>query len=120
MLDVPIRDVTGGYRAFRRETLEGLGLEEVASAGYCFQVDLARRAVRQGFRVVEVPITFVEREFGDSKMSRDIVVEALWRVTQWGLKAHAAKLTGQDKPKGADKGSDKGSDSGSDKGGNRA
>ncbi|KOY54614.1 MULTISPECIES: polyprenol monophosphomannose synthase [unclassified Streptomyces] len=120
MLDVPIRDVTGGYRAFRRETLEGLGLDEVASAGYCFQVDLARRAVRQGFRVVEVPITFVEREFGDSKMSRDIVVEALWRVTQWGLKAHAAKLTGQDKPKGTDKGTDNGSDTGSDKGGNRA
>ncbi|MCY0921827.1 MULTISPECIES: polyprenol monophosphomannose synthase [unclassified Streptomyces] len=95
LLDVPIRDVTGGYRAFRSETLEGLGLEEVASAGYCFQVDLARRAVRQGFRVVEVPITFVEREFGDSKMSRDIVVEALWRVTQWGIKARAAKLTGR-------------------------
>lgn len=92
MLDVPIRDVTGGYRAFRRETLEGLGLDEVASAGYCFQVDLARRAVQKGFRVVEVPITFVEREFGDSKMSKDIVVEALWRVTQWGLKTQAAKL----------------------------
>ncbi|RSS79875.1 polyprenol monophosphomannose synthase [Streptomyces sp. WAC06614] len=95
MLGVPIRDVTGGYRAFRRETLEGLGLEEVASAGYCFQVDLARRAVAKGFHVVEVPITFVEREFGDSKMSRDIVVEALWRVTQWGLSARAAKLTGR-------------------------
>ncbi|MER6388867.1 polyprenol monophosphomannose synthase [Streptomyces sp. NPDC059382] len=95
LLDVPIRDVTGGYRAFRSETLEGLGLEEVASAGYCFQVDLARRAIRQGFRVVEVPITFVEREFGDSKMSRDIVVEALWRVTQWGIRARAAKLTGR-------------------------
>ncbi|MFG2297936.1 polyprenol monophosphomannose synthase [Streptomyces sp. NPDC048603] len=92
MLDVPIRDVTGGYRAFRRETLEGLGLDEVASAGYCFQVDLARRAVRKGFHVVEVPITFVEREFGDSKMSKDIVVEALWRVTTWGLSTRAAKL----------------------------
>ncbi|MFI5983040.1 polyprenol monophosphomannose synthase [Streptomyces sp. NPDC098789] len=92
MLDVPIRDVTGGYRAFRRETLEGLGLEQVASAGYCFQVDLARRSVGAGFHVVEVPITFVEREFGDSKMSRDIVVEALWRVTQWGVAARAAKL----------------------------
>ncbi|MEU6866447.1 polyprenol monophosphomannose synthase [Streptomyces sp. NPDC046876] len=104
MLDVPIRDVTGGYRAFRRETLEGLGLAEVASAGYCFQVDLARRAVKAGYRVVEVPITFVEREFGDSKMSRDIVVEALWRVTQWGLQAHAAKLTGHDKGHGKDHG----------------
>nr|WSX52913.1 polyprenol monophosphomannose synthase [Streptomyces sp. NBC_00974] len=95
MLGVPIRDVTGGYRAFRRETLEGLGLEDVASAGYCFQVDLARRAVRKGFRVVEVPITFVEREFGDSKMSKDIVVEALWRVTQWGVKEHVNKVTGR-------------------------
>ncbi|MFD3547799.1 polyprenol monophosphomannose synthase [Streptomyces sp. NPDC058655] len=92
VLGLPMRDVTGGYRAFRRETLEGLGLEAVASAGYCFQVDLARRAVRAGFRVVEVPITFVEREFGDSKMSRDILVEALWRVTQWGIEAQAAKL----------------------------
>ncbi|MFE6285469.1 polyprenol monophosphomannose synthase [Streptomyces sp. NPDC057877] len=85
LLDVPIRDVTGGYRAFRRETLEGLGLEEVASQGYCFQVDLARRAVRAGYHVVEVPITFVEREHGDSKMNRDILVEALWRVTTWGV-----------------------------------
>ncbi|MGW6844477.1 polyprenol monophosphomannose synthase [Streptomyces sp. NPDC054958] len=96
MLNLPMRDVTGGYRAFRRETLEGLGLDEVASAGYCFQVDLARRAVQKGFRVVEVPITFVEREFGDSKMSKDILVEALWRVTQWGVKAQASKLLGKD------------------------
>lgn len=92
MLDVPIRDVTGGYRAFRKETLEGLGLDDVASAGYCFQVDLARRAVAAGFHVVEVPITFVEREVGDSKMSKDILVEALWRVTGWGLTARANKV----------------------------
>ncbi|GHD94411.1 polyprenol monophosphomannose synthase [Streptomyces naganishii] len=95
MLDVPIRDVTGGYRAFRRETLEGLGLDQVASQGYCFQVDLARRAVRAGYHVVEVPITFVERELGDSKMSRDIVVEALWRVTSWGVGERVSKLTGR-------------------------
>jgi dolichol-phosphate mannosyltransferase len=93
MLDVPIRDVTGGYRAFRKETLEGLGMAEVASAGYCFQVDLAWRAVKAGFHVVEVPITFVERERGDSKMSRNIVVEALWRVTAWGVGARVAKLS---------------------------
>ncbi|MFF4266668.1 polyprenol monophosphomannose synthase [Streptomyces virginiae] len=104
MLNLPMRDVTGGYRAFRRETLEGLGLDEVASAGYCFQVDLARRAVQKGFRVVEVPITFVEREFGDSKMSKDILVEALWRVTQWGLKAQASKLLGKDGGKDSGKG----------------
>jgi dolichol-phosphate mannosyltransferase len=95
MLDVPIHDVTGGYRAFRRETLEGLGMDEVASAGYCFQVDLAWRAVKAGFHVVEVPITFVERERGDSKMSRAIVAEALWRVTAWGVGARAGKVVGR-------------------------
>ncbi|MEU2158223.1 MULTISPECIES: polyprenol monophosphomannose synthase [unclassified Streptomyces] len=95
LLDVPIRDVTGGFRAFRKETLEGLGLDDVASAGYCFQVDLARRAVAAGFHVVEVPITFVERERGDSKMSKDILVEALWRVTAWGVSARASRLLGR-------------------------
>ncbi|BFV57688.1 polyprenol monophosphomannose synthase [Kitasatospora sp. CMC57] len=95
MLDVPIRDVTGGYRAFRRETLEGLGMDQVASAGYCFQVDLAWRTVKAGFKVAEVPITFVERELGASKMSRSIVVEALWRVTAWGLTARLDKLRGK-------------------------
>ncbi|MFI6940096.1 polyprenol monophosphomannose synthase [Streptomyces sp. NPDC050418] len=95
MLDVPIRDVTGGFRAFRKETLEGLGLADVASQGYCFQVDLARRAVRAGFHVVEVPITFVERELGDSKMSRDILVEALWRVTAWGVTERTGKILGR-------------------------
>ncbi|MFI9045638.1 polyprenol monophosphomannose synthase [Streptomyces sp. NPDC053427] len=92
LLDVPIRDVTGGFRAFRVETLKGLGLEEVASAGYCFQVDLARRAVRAGFHVVEVPITFVDREHGDSKMSRDIMVEALWRITAWGVDTKVSRF----------------------------
>ncbi|WP_329114223.1 polyprenol monophosphomannose synthase [Streptomyces sp. NBC_01465] len=95
LLGVAIRDVTGGFRAFRKETLEGLGLDEVASQGYCFQVDLARRAVEAGFHVVEVPITFVEREIGDSKMSKDIVVEALWRVTVWGVGSRANKLLGR-------------------------
>ncbi|HVT68459.1 MAG TPA: glycosyltransferase, partial [Trebonia sp.] len=95
MLDVPIHDVTGGYRAFRRETLEGLGMDEVASAGYCFQVDMARRAVQAGFKVAEVPITFVEREFGTSKMSGNIVAEALWRSTVWGFQDRTAKLTGR-------------------------
>ncbi|WP_415948464.1 polyprenol monophosphomannose synthase [Streptomyces sp. KLOTTS4A1] len=95
MLDVPIRDVTGGFRAFRKETLQGLGLADVASQGYCFQVDLARRAVRAGFHVVEVPITFVERELGDSKMSRDILVEALWRVTAWGVAERSGKILGR-------------------------
>ncbi len=92
MLGVSIRDVTGGYRAFRRETLEGLGMEEVASAGYCFQVDLAWRAHKAGYHVVEVPITFVERERGSSKMSRGIVAEALWRVTTWGVGERVGRL----------------------------
>ncbi len=84
-LGIPLRDATGGYRAFRRETLLGLGLDDVASAGYCFQVDLAWRALKAGFDVVEVPITFVERRYGDSKMSRRIVIEALVRTTVWGI-----------------------------------
>ncbi len=95
LLDVPIRDVTGGFRAFRRETLEGLGMDAVASQGYCFQVDLAWRAVKAGFHVVEVPITFVDREHGDSKMSRDILVEALWRVTAWGVGSRVNRVTGR-------------------------
>ncbi|RLL65694.1 polyprenol monophosphomannose synthase [Streptomyces sp. Z26] len=94
LLDVPIRDLTGGYRAFRRETLEGLGMDGVASQGYCFQVDLAHRAFRAGYHVVEVPITFVERERGDSKMSRDIFAEALWRVTAWGVDHRVKKIRG--------------------------
>jgi dolichol-phosphate mannosyltransferase len=91
-LGVPLKDATGGYRAFRRATLEGIGLDEVASAGYCFQVDLAWRAVKAGFRVVEVPITFVERERGQSKMSRAIVIEAMARVGRWGLRHRARQL----------------------------
>ena len=85
LLGVPIRDITGGYRAFRAETLRKLDLHEVASQGYCFQVGLAWRAVPRGLRVREVPITFVERTQGASKMSRKIVFEALWRVTAWGV-----------------------------------
>lgn len=85
MLGVPLRDATGGYRAFRADTLRRLDLHEVASQGYCFQIDLAWRAVQRGMRVREVPITFVERTAGASKMSRKIVVEALWRVTAWGI-----------------------------------
>ncbi|WP_031510829.1 polyprenol monophosphomannose synthase [Streptomyces megasporus] len=100
LLGVPIRDVTGGYRAFRKETLLGLGMDDVASQGYCFQVDLAHRAVRAGFQVVEVPITFVERERGDSKMSRDIVAEALWRVTAWGVRSRVDQVLGRSRHTG--------------------
>jgi dolichol-phosphate mannosyltransferase len=85
LLRFPVRDSTSGYRAFRRQVLEGLKLDEVASQGYCFQIDLAWKTWRSGFRVREVPITFTEREVGRSKMSRAIVIEALWRVAGWGL-----------------------------------
>ncbi|MCP4742370.1 MAG: polyprenol monophosphomannose synthase [Actinomycetales bacterium] len=87
MLGIPLHDATGGYRAFRAHTLRGIDLASVSSQGYCFQVDLAWRAVQRGFAVKEVPITFVERAAGTSKMSSTIVVEALWRVTEWGLQS---------------------------------
>jgi dolichol-phosphate mannosyltransferase len=92
-LGIPLKDSTGGFRAFRRTTLEKLDLAEVASQGYCFQVDLALRAIRKGLRVDEVPITFVEREYGTSKMNREIVVEAFWRVTQWGIRYRTRQVT---------------------------
>jgi dolichol-phosphate mannosyltransferase len=81
---VPIKDITAGYRVFRRQVLEELDLGEVSSQGYCFQIDMAWRAVQAGFRVREVPITFTERERGASKMSGGIVLEAFWRVACWG------------------------------------
>jgi dolichol-phosphate mannosyltransferase len=86
-LGLPLGDATGGYRAYRMRALQGIDLGSVASQGYCFQVDLAWRVWRAGFRVVEVPITFTERERGQSKMSSSIVREALWRVTLWGVRA---------------------------------
>ena len=92
MLGVPIHDATGGYRAFRADTLRRLDLHTVASQGYCFQVDLAWRTVQRGMAVKEVPITFVERSVGDSKMSKAIVAEALLRVTQWGAQERAKSL----------------------------
>jgi dolichol-phosphate mannosyltransferase len=84
LLGMPLNDATGGYRAFRRRVLEKIDYASVASEGYCFQIDLAWRAVQAGFRVREIPITFAERERGESKMSGAIVREALLRVTQWG------------------------------------
>jgi dolichol-phosphate mannosyltransferase len=93
-LGVRLRDATGGYRAYRRSVLERLDYHSVASQGYCFQVDLARRALDAGLRVVEVPITFVERQRGESKMSATIVREALVRVGQWGLQHRGEQLLG--------------------------
>ncbi len=95
MLGLKIKDVTGGYRAFRRTTLEKLNLDQVDSVGYGFQVDLAWRVAKMGLRIEERPITFVERELGASKMSGNIVVEAMINVTKWGLQARWNKLTGK-------------------------
>jgi dolichol-phosphate mannosyltransferase len=83
-LGVQIKDITAGFRVFRRQVLEELDLDQIASQGYCFQIDMAWRAVLGGFRVREVPITFTERERGASKMDTAIVVEAFWRVACWG------------------------------------
>ncbi|MGH3940660.1 MAG: polyprenol monophosphomannose synthase [Pseudonocardiaceae bacterium] len=94
-LGVHLHDITGGFRAYRRRVLEYLDLDTVASQGYCFQVDLAWRTVRAGFTVVEVPITFTEREQGQSKMTGGIVREALWRVTVWGVQHRFAQLRGE-------------------------
>jgi dolichol-phosphate mannosyltransferase len=91
-LGVSINDITTGYRVYRGEVLAALRLHDVASQGYCFQVDLAWRAVEAGFVVVEAPITFVEREAGESKMSGAIVREALLRVTKWGLRRRSHQV----------------------------
>jgi len=92
MLNLPVRDATAGFRAYRTAALEQIDLRTVQSQGYCFQVDLTRRAAAVGLRIVEVPITFIEREVGESKMSNAIVAEALWRVTGWGIRERATQL----------------------------
>ncbi|GAA1286169.1 dolichol-phosphate mannosyltransferase [Planotetraspora silvatica] len=92
MLGIPVRDATAGYRAYRASTLEKIGIDDVESQGYCFQVDLTLRTVRQGLRVAEVPITFVERTIGTSKMSRAIILEAFWRVAVWGVDGLPGRL----------------------------
>ena len=89
-LGLRLGDATGGFRAYRAATLRSLDLADVESQGYCFQVDMAWRVAQSGARILEVPITFVERTAGESKMSRRIVQEALWKVTLWGL-AHRAQ-----------------------------
>ncbi|MDN3494777.1 polyprenol monophosphomannose synthase [Planococcus sp. APC 4015] len=91
-LAIDVRDATGGYRVFSAEALRRIDLSRVSSQGYCFQVDLLWRALKRGLRVVEVPITFVEREHGESKMSSSIVVESLLRVSVWGLRRRIADV----------------------------
>lgn len=93
LLGVSVRDNTAGYRAYRLTALDKFDLDSVASAGYCFQIDLTWRAVKAGLRVVEVPITFSERERGASKMGGPIVREALLRVGSWGVRHRARQLS---------------------------
>ncbi|MEV0399583.1 polyprenol monophosphomannose synthase [Actinoallomurus sp. NPDC050550] len=95
MLGLPVRDSTGGFRAYRATTLQKIDIDGVSSQGYCFQVDLTLRTVRGGLRVTEVPIRFVERTHGASKMSRAIMIEAFQRIAQWGFAYWLGRLTGR-------------------------
>ncbi|MBD2765486.1 polyprenol monophosphomannose synthase [Kocuria sp. cx-455] len=92
LLGTRIHDITGGYRAYKRATLEAIDLGSVRSRGYCFQIDLAWRTERLGLNITEVPITFVEREEGVSKMSKNVTVEAATSVAAWGLTARGQTL----------------------------
>lgn len=91
LLGVGVRDLTGGFKCYRRRVLETIDLDAVSSRGYAFQIETTYRALQAGFSVVEVPITFVDREVGDSKMSGAIVLEALWKVP--ALRLAAARRT---------------------------
>ena len=92
ILGMPVNDATAGYRVYRAETLRTIGLDDVESAGYCFQTDLTVRTVRAGLTVVEVPIVFIEREIGDSKMDGDVVRESIARITGWGVNHRLSQL----------------------------
>lgn len=92
-LGIPVKDATGGLAAWRATTLRGLDLDAVEAAGYGFQVDLIWRAIRSGFTAAEIPITFVERELGDSKMSGAIVAEAMMLTTRWGIAYRSSQIT---------------------------
>jgi dolichol-phosphate mannosyltransferase len=92
LLGVPVRDATAGYRLFRRETLEKIDLESVQSTGYVFQTDMVARTLAAGLTVREVPIEFVERVRGDSKMSGAVAAESLKRITAWGVRERTAQV----------------------------
>lgn len=94
LLGVDIRDITAGYRAYRREVLEKIELSAVDSKGYCFQIDLTWRAINAGFTVVEVPISFSERELGVSKMSGSNIREAMFKVAEWGMRGRLDRARG--------------------------
>ncbi len=87
MLGVRIKDATGGFRVYKAGTLRKIDLNSIDSAGYCFQIDMTLRVLQAGLVLTEVPITFVERELGASKMSRTVIIEAFTRVAQWGITA---------------------------------
>lgn len=89
ILGVSVRDLTGGFKCFRREVLEGIDLSSITTTGYAFQIEMTYRALKRGFKVVETPIIFVEREQGVSKMSRRIVVEAVVKVPKLRLERRA-------------------------------
>ncbi|MDX6323878.1 MAG: dolichol-phosphate mannosyltransferase [Nocardioidaceae bacterium] len=95
LLGIPVHDVTAGFRLFRASTLQRIGLDAVESVGYCFQTDLTLRTVRAGLRVREVPIEFVEREQGESKMDRAVAWESLRRITTWGLAERRDQIRGR-------------------------
>jgi dolichol-phosphate mannosyltransferase len=92
LLGVGVRDLTGGFKCFRRTVLESIDLDAVTTNGYAFQIELTYRALRKGFRIREIPITFVDREVGGSKMSRSIVIEAAWKVPALKLRALTGRL----------------------------
>jgi dolichol-phosphate mannosyltransferase len=91
-LQTRVRDLTGGFKCYRRPVLEAIDLDAIHSKGYAFQIETTYRALRKGFRVVEVPITFVDRDEGGSKMSRTIVLEAIWKVPLIRTQALAGQL----------------------------
>jgi len=92
LLSVPVRDLTGGFKCYRRRVLETIDLDAIDSKGYAFQIETTYRALRAGFRVVEIPITFADREAGGSKMSKAIVAEGMWKVPALRLSALAGRL----------------------------
>jgi dolichol-phosphate mannosyltransferase len=94
LLGIPVHDITAGFRLFRADALRAIDLRSVESIGYCFQTDLTLRAVRAGLRVREVPIEFLERERGESKMDRSVATESLRRITAWGVRERRAQLRG--------------------------
>jgi dolichol-phosphate mannosyltransferase len=92
LLQVGLRDLTGGFKCYRRKVLETIDLDGISSLGYAFQIETTYRTLRAGFRVVEVPITFSDREVGGSKMSKGIVLEAIWRVPVLRARALLGRL----------------------------